>query len=83
MNNHYRRFLIKEIKDLAWDIHRTCEKLSNYYSSIDEDRCVFSDYDVWTVEDYEDILSELKDAESDLDKFIESHIDGEEWVNYG
>lgn len=80
MGKKVRDKTIKQIVDIARDLHITCEKLSNYYMAIwSED---FSDEHIYTIEELRKIREQLRRAEKKLDKFVEGYIDQEEWADY-
>lgn len=80
MGKKVRDKTIKQIVDIARDLHITCEKLSNYYVDIwSED---FSDEHIYTIDDLRMIREQLRRAEKRLDIFVNRYVDQEEWNDY-
>lgn len=80
MGKKVRDKAIRQVTETAWDMYVTCERMSNYYSSISQDD--FSDEHVYTTADLRKIRDQLRRAEKRLDKFVEVYIDQEEWNDY-
>ena len=73
-----KKQVISDIKELLWDLHLTSEKLSCCYISfytLDE----FDNDSIWSLEDLRTFRRNLKTQTRHLDKYIEKHIDSDEW----
>ena len=80
MGKKVRDKAIRQVVDTAWEMSRTCERMSDYYSSIYQNH--FSDEHVYTTADLRKMRDQLRRAEKRLNKFVEVYIDQEEESDY-
>lgn len=76
-----KKRIISDIKEQLWDLHRTCERLSNYYSSC-YTQDGFDDDSIWSLQDLRLCRRNLKTSTRNIERFIEKFIDTEEWEDY-